>query len=109
MSPIKTVEGSRVFFKLPEVKTVTDSGIHLPEEALAEQAAKMEEEGVRVYAHKVGPDCVFVKEGDQILLDNHHIPVFTLNGERYSCVYEHTIAAVIETEAITSDDSDIIA
>ena len=94
--PFKQPLGNRVFFTLPEVEETTEGGIILSEDAMAERAAQMEKDGMRVIAIACGPDCEIVKVGDELLLDAHHVPVFSLNKKRYSCVYEHNIGSVLE-------------
>lgn len=70
----------------------TPSGLALPE-------AQRETYVVpSILALAVGPDCKFVKEGDQIVIGNAMAKEFMFQGDTYMVIEEKFVVGVVEQE-----------
>ena len=98
MSKVKTkrgfqAKGKNIMFILPEVEEKTEGGIIKTDEMLAAEALEMDSKILTICSK--GEDVDKYEVGDNILITNANVPIFTIDGVRYGGVRDYDVFCVV--------------
>ncbi len=84
-----------VFISLPEVSDETDAGIIKSEEMKAAEAAEKGSEMIAIIAG-VGPNVTIAEVGDEVIINNHQLPIVEVHGKRYAAIKDYNIICIVD-------------